>query len=238
MNYSPANTSNNPNNQSGGLIMNIGIGIILGLLTALLAVFLVTKNGGPFKKQDANTFDASGQVTDPNEPLYGTNSTPIITTQPSETNDTNSTRILPIETTVAINTQPSNDVITTIIANANTERSTVIKVIKPETNAAPKAESNITPKAIKPTATPTASNSASNSIKKGRYTIQAGAFEDIKDANALKKKLSAQGQPVSIVEKKTTNGSLYRVRVGNYSSDKEAQAARSRIGGVVLELNN
>ena len=64
--------------QSGGLILNVGIGIVLGLLAALLAVFLVMK-GGPFKDHaNTNTIaPQTGQAADPNTPLYGAPAQPI-----------------------------------------------------------------------------------------------------------------------------------------------------------------
>jgi hypothetical protein len=59
--------------QSGGMLVNIGIGIVLGLLAALLAVFLIMNgDGGPFKNNNnTNALDNAGQSTDPNAPLYG-----------------------------------------------------------------------------------------------------------------------------------------------------------------------
>jgi hypothetical protein len=39
-----------------------------------------------------------------------------------------------------------------------------------------------------------------------------------------------------VVEKKTESGTVYRVRTGTFGSDKEAQAARAKVGGVVLEV--
>lgn len=232
--------------------MNIGIGIILGLLTALLAVFLVTNNNGPFKEQNTNTFDTSGQVTDPNAPLYGINSTPIVT-ESGESSIANTQIMDSVSTTatttaiVAIPntaTPVSNDAISTIITNANTSNTTT-KTEKIESQPiiiakTPKAESSVTeatPKVVKPITAPTTNNTATSKIKQKSYTVQTGAFEKMSDATALKNKLAARGQSVSITERKTANGSVFRVRVGNYTSEKEAQAARSRIGGVVLELN-
>ena len=73
------------NRQSGGLLLNIGIGIVLGLLAALTAVFLVMR-GGPFKDhQNSNALEQSGASTDPNAPLYGPN-VPAIANLPAGTN--------------------------------------------------------------------------------------------------------------------------------------------------------
>ncbi|TDR30995.1 hypothetical protein [Hydromonas duriensis] len=74
--------------QAGGLILNIGIGIVLGLLAALLAVFLVNK-GGPFRDHaNTNTLTpAAGQTNDPNAPLYGA-PPPVLPPSDAKTADT------------------------------------------------------------------------------------------------------------------------------------------------------
>lgn len=72
MNNRKFTTSLPKSRQAGGLILNVGIGVIFGLLAALLAVYLSTK-GGPFKDHaNTNTIaPAAGQSSDPNAPLYG-----------------------------------------------------------------------------------------------------------------------------------------------------------------------
>lgn len=85
--------------QSGGLILNLGIGILLGLLAALLAVFLVMR-GGPFKDKDHGATTAPTPVTtannlstDPNAPLYGA---------PVQTLDPKTNAAAPADATAAI----------------------------------------------------------------------------------------------------------------------------------------
>lgn len=59
--------------QSGGMLLNLGIGIVVGLLVALVAVFfMMNGDGGPFKNmKNQATLPVAGQSTDPNAPLYG-----------------------------------------------------------------------------------------------------------------------------------------------------------------------
>lgn len=225
------------NRQSGGLVMNIGIGIVLGLLAALLAVFLVMK-GGPFKEHaNNNALEQTGASTDPNAPLYGPNVAPI-TAGGDAANAageglgalTSSGATAPKSTTSATTetakpvTTPTADPVAAIIdaAKPKVETTKPADPVKPDVTA---------PKEVKPTTAPADTGAA----KKGSYTIQAGAFNSPEAAAALKSKLAAQGQSATVTEKKTADGTLYRVRVGNYGSDKEAQAARAKIGGVVLE---
>ena len=233
------------NRQSGGLLLNIGIGIGLGLLAALAAVLLVMR-GGPFKDhQNSNALEQSGASTDPNAPLYGPN-VPAIANVPAGTNaqgdgvgaltsggaasDTKANTSATVETAKPVET-PSADPVGAMIDGANKGTASKPTTTKPTDSSKP--NSTTLPKEVKPTTAPTDSAS---SAKKGNYTIQAGAFSSASEAAAMRSKLAAQGQSATISEKKTADGTLYRVRVGNYGSDKEAQAARSKVGGVVLEL--
>lgn len=236
MNHLLNNTSTNSSRQHGGLVMNMGIGIVLGLLVALLAVFLVTKGDSPFREQKTNVLESSGQVTDPNAPLYGANSATPVVVAPID-----GASVAPIDVTTSATvataqpvSTPAADPVSSII-KASTSAAKPVPTVAPKVE--PKEVATNTPKVVKPAVAPKTTAAPYEANSGGKYTVQAGAFDNADDAAALKSKLAAKGQSVSITEKKTANGSLYRVRVGSYASDKEAQAARSKVGGVVLELN-
>ena len=95
---------------------------------------------------------------------------------------------------------------------------------------APKPSNTDSPKAVTPVTAPGASN------KNGSYTIQAGSFSDEQNAQKLKKQLATQGQLATVTKKQTSDGAIYRVRVGSYASAKDAQAANQKIKGVVLDM--
>lgn len=238
-----------PKNQNGGLMLNIGIGIVLGLLAALAAVFLVMR-GGPFKdNQNNNALEQKGQSTDPNAPLYGTNAAPVnlgagAASSPGEglgalttSGDPAANSSATAETAKPVKT-PTADPVAAMIEEANQTKPVTNKPEADTKNPSkpadkPKVDAT-TPKEVKPTAAPKTPAAAQAN---GKYTIQAGAFSSAAEAAALKSKLAAQGQSASVSEKKTADGkTLYRVRTGNYNSDKEAQAARAKTGGVVLEI--
>ncbi|SDD97283.1 SPOR domain-containing protein [Aquimonas voraii] len=67
---------------------------------------------------------------------------------------------------------------------------------------------------------------ATASAPRERYQLQAGAFRDAADAEALKARLALVGQ-FARVQTDTINGGVWhRVRLGPYSSPGEAEAAK------------
>jgi len=64
------------------------------------------------------------------------------------------------------------------------------------------------------------------------YTVQAGAFKNLKEAEALKRKLEAKGYKAYIKKyAKSKNSKLYKVRTGEFASKEEAAE-------VALKLKN
>jgi cell division septation protein DedD len=66
--------------------------------------------------------------------------------------------------------------------------------------------------------------------KTRKYTVQAGAFNDISDANALKTKLDKKGYKTYITSSETQkHKKLYKVRIGNFATRKEAEIISIKI---------
>jgi DedD protein len=76
---------------------------------------------------------------------------------------------------------------------------------------------------------PPAKSSASGTDAKQAYVVQLAAFTDDKGANALSGKLKKAGYPAYTELVTTSQGALWRVRVGPYASREEANAARDRL---------
>jgi len=71
------------------------------------------------------------------------------------------------------------------------------------------------------------------SIVTQRYTIQLGSFQQKEKAYALQNKLKKQGYLVHVTPQKIENrGTWYRVRMGSFTSPKEAQQWVSKLGGI------
>ena len=136
----------------------------------------------------------------------------------------------PIGDLISNKTKPTSDnsAADSSKAPAKADTKTAVQPTTPKTT--PKAPSSDAPKAVTPVTAPGAAN------KNGSYTIQAGSFTDEQNAQKLKKQLATQGQLATITKKQTSDGAVYRVRVGSYASAKDAQAANQKIKGVVLEM--
>ena len=75
------------NSQSGNLALNIGIGMLLGLVIALIVAYFAM-NSGPFRdRSNKNILNTQQGNTDPNAPLYTNSSSPA--TIPSNTTSGN-----------------------------------------------------------------------------------------------------------------------------------------------------
>jgi cell division septation protein DedD len=60
---------------------------------------------------------------------------------------------------------------------------------------------------------------------KGEYTIQVSAWRDKSIADEMVKRLAEAGYPAYVEERPYKDGSWFTVRIGRYSSRKDAQEA-------------
>ncbi len=249
--------------RNAGSALNIGIGMLIGLIVALVVAYFAMA-GGPFRdKANTNTLAPSTGSTDPNAPLYvnpsavgGAITTPSndpaaneqgagvgvlmggqtptnagLSQKPANTNDD-----VMADGDTAVKPKKTDDPIADLISKKAKPASDsgTADDSKPQPKAdskpTPKAPSTDAPKTVKPVTAPEAANT------KGNYTIQAGSFSDEQNAQKLKKQLATQGQLATVTKKQTSDGAIYRVRVGSYASAKDAQAANQRIKGVVLDM--
>jgi DedD protein len=67
--------------------------------------------------------------------------------------------------------------------------------------------------------------------KSGAFAVQLAAFADDKGANALAAKLKRSGYPAYTEPVSTSRGTLWRVRVGPYTTRETADAARDKLKG-------
>lgn len=257
----------NPSRRNAGAsssTLNIGIGMLIGLIVALIVAYFAM-SGGPFQdKAKNNALTPNTGNTDPNAPLYTNQQTttappttpsndpaaneqgagvgvltggsaPSTTAKPSTVHSSNDLDTLgqtpskpknsddPIGDLISNKTKPKTDSTSTTPNEAPKPAPTP----KPAPKTTPSTD---TPKSVTPVTAPSTLN------KTGQYTIQAGSFSDEQNAQKLKKQLASQGQNATITQKKTSDGTVYRVRVGSYASSKDAQAANQKIRGVVLDM--
>lgn len=64
-----------PRRQQGNTLIGLIIGLVIGLVIAVIVALAITKGGSPFTdkmgKTGKTSEPTSGQVTDPNQPMYG-----------------------------------------------------------------------------------------------------------------------------------------------------------------------
>ena len=73
--------------------------------------------------------------------------------------------------------------------------------------------------------------SAATPAKGDGFVVQLAAFADDKGANALANKLKRSGYAAYVQPVETSRGTLWRVRVGGYALEPEADAARVTLKG-------
>jgi len=180
----------NLNRQHGGTILGIIIGLVIGLGIALAVAMVITKTPMPFTdKVSRRTDSAPGLISDPNRPLYGN-------------------KAAAKEAAKEFAKEPTE----TVLANAEA-RATDVKGGKPASVELAAAVDKLK----KPDAKlDGAADAAAKSDEKWNYYLQAGAFREQSDAEAVRAKLALMGFEARVSERQTENGSLYRVRVGPF----------------------
>lgn len=64
-----------------------------------------------------------------------------------------------------------------------------------------------------------------------RYVLQAGAFRDTRDAEALKARIALTGQVARVETAQIDGKPIYRVRLGPYASARELESAKQQLAG-------
>jgi len=88
-----------------------------------------------------------------------------------------------------------------------------------------------------------ADSSRNVQTKSAGYSVQLAAFSDDRGANALAGRLKKAGHPAYTEPYTTSRGTLYRVRVGPYSTREAAESARAKLkadgqNGIIATATN
>ncbi len=192
--------------QRGSILVGIIIGLVIGLALAVVVALVITKGSSPFvnKVKDNKGSDAStGQISDPNKPMYGNASAAK-------------------EAAKEFAPEPSaSAAATTAVVPASPMPSPAPAPNKPETKPPEDKLDKLIDRAI--TRTDTAAED------KWVYFLQAGAFKEQSDAENTRAKLALLGFEASLSERSTDNGVLYRVRVGPYNQIEAMNKVRAKL---------
>jgi cell division protein FtsN len=206
--------------QQGGTILGIIIGLVIGLGIALAVAMVITKTPMPFtdKSGRQKAFEqGSGPLPDPNKPMYGNRD------KIKEAAKDFMKGVLPPENPDAPqNTaapQPADKVREVIVGGDSDGNA---PVIERSTAEKPKKADAATP-------APADAAKADAADDKWSYFLQAGAFREQVDADAMRAKLALQGVEAKVSERQSETGVLYRVRVGPFSQLEAMNKVRGKL---------
>lgn len=202
--------------QAGGTLLGLIVGLIIGLSIAVVVAIMIKNTPLPFTNKVSRpekAAEASGPVADPNKALYGKREARQAKPAEEEKPADAAAGAAPAPAAAAT---PSADPIRDI-ANAK-------PAAKPAENRAPVVEKS-TPaenKLAKLEPAPAAD-------EKFTYYLQAGAFLEQADAENTKARLALMGVGASIAERKSDNGTLYRVRIGPFAQFEAMNRVRGKL---------
>lgn len=211
--------------QAGGTLVGVILGLIVGLAIAVVVAIMITKTPTPFTNKapkvdkPSDIITAPEQLSDPNKPLYGNRgqaSTPAIAATPA-TPATSAPLAIPDRTVNPVVVPPTApDLIGQKIQEKQQEAKAPI-IDKTTSDKAKKAASDI--------ATAKTENADDHWI----YYLQIGAFREQAEAESARARLALQGFEARVSERPSDNGSLYRVRIGSFSSLDTMNRMRSKL---------
>jgi cell division protein FtsN len=198
--------------QRGGTLLGIIIGLVIGLGIALGVAVTINKTPLPFmdKSGRQGKVEPPNQITDPNKPLYGNKSAA------KEAAKEFVKESEPPANTAAQQPEKKTPAAADAIGDKIAEK--MSKPEKPEPKAA-EVKIGDAPKDA----------AAKADEDKFNYYLQAGAFREQADAEALRAKLALIGVEAKISERQSENGMLYRVRVGPFGQLDAMNKVRSKL---------
>ena len=215
--------------QAGGTVTGLIVGLIIGLSIAVVVGLTIMKMPLPFVDRLGKQSEPAGELGDPNKTMPG--------------GARERRERLADEDAGADATSPAAGVAAKKLPEPLPEpAATIESVIKSRAAATERAasEKNVAtptappPPAPTPSSAPTAATAATPSTaaandEKFTYSLQAGAFREIADAENTKAKLALLGVAATVAERRSELGSLFRVRIGPFTEVEAMNRARSRL---------
>lgn len=204
--------------QQGNTLVGIVIGLVIGLVIAVVVALMITKGQSPFTdkapKNGRAADEASGQIADPNKPMYGNKDAVRKANSEFERE--------------AAKPPPADElqkVVDTIQAQG--QAAAHAPAAKPPVAPAPAAPPPVNSAA--PPAQAAAPAPALPGEEKFVYYLQAGAFREIGDAENTRAKLALLGFEASVSDRSTDAGVLHRVRMGPFTQVEAMNKVRAKL---------
>jgi cell division protein FtsN len=203
-----------PSRQQGSTLVGIIIGLVIGLVIAVIVALMITKGQSPFTERTARASkpaESSGQIADPNKPMYGNREAARSANRDFE-REQKQPQAAPQPAPAA---DPLQAVVDRIQNGAETKAAAPAAPVPPNTAAPPT-------QAAAPAPSPAGED-------KWVYYLQAGAYRETADAEAVRAKLALLGFEASVTDRTTDSGVLHRVRVGPFTQVETMNKVRSKL---------
>jgi cell division protein FtsN len=220
----------------GGTLLGFMLGLVIGLGVAVVVAIFVTRAPVPFMNKTNKAAErvmegrASTDLPDPNKSMYGKQRQANPGSAPGSaapsSNDTPPGTPAPAIPTPPPATSPEpaagSSGLGGILSKDSVPAPVVVAPTPPSSSKDPISD------AIK-------GNTASIEDRTS-YQLQAGAFRQQEDAEAMKGKLSLLGYESRILNAQVNGETLYRVRVGPYKQFEDMNKAKSRLSENRIEV--
>jgi cell division protein FtsN len=203
-----------PARQQGSTLVGIIIGLVIGLAIAVVVALMITKGQSPFTEKPARAkpAEATGQISDPNKPMYGNRDA---TRNANRDFEKEAHPATPAPTPAPAPAAPQPDPLQAVVDKIQAQPSQP-KTPTPVNTAAPPSQA----------AAPAPSAPGDD---KWVYYLQAGAYRETADAEAVRAKLALLGFEASVTDRTTDSGVLHRVRVGPFTQVEAMNKVRGKL---------
>jgi len=213
-----------PRSQQGNTLVGFIIGLVIGLVIAVVVALSITKGQSPFTdkapKNGKPTDEASGQIADPNKPMYGNREAVKKANSEFERENAKPAPADELQKVVdniqAQGQAPAKAPATPAPAPAPTPATTSPAAPPPVNSAAPPAQAAAPAPALP-------------GEDKFVYYLQAGAFREVGDAENTRAKLALLGFEATVSDRATDAGVLHRVRMGPFTQVEAMNKVRAKL---------
>lgn len=213
----------NLRSQQGNTLVGIVIGLVIGLVIAVVVALMITKGQSPFTEKTSKngkpTDEASGQIADPNKPMYG--SKDAVKKANSE---------FEREAAKPAASDELQKVVDSIQAKG--QAGSPAPAAKPPAAPAPAVTSPGAPPPVNSAAPPAQAAAPAPALPgedKFVYYLQAGAFREVADAENTRAKLALLGFEATVSDRETDSGVLHRVRMGPFTQVEAMNKVRAKL---------
>jgi len=213
-----------PRQQEGNTLVGFIIGLVIGLVIAVVVALSITKGQTPFTdkapKNGKPTDEASGQIADPNKPMYG--SKDAVKKANSE---------FERETSKQAPADQLQKVVDSIQAQGQAPAKAPAAPA-PAPTPAPATTSPAAPPPVNSAAPPAQAAAPAPALPgedKFVYYLQAGAFREVGDAENTRAKLALLGFEATVSDRATDAGVLHRVRMGPFTQVEAMNKVRAKL---------